>query len=107
MRFQTIEMSAGNSKAIARIDFAIGEIVWAKIRGFPHWPAKVIAIPNDRMVLVVWFNDYRVTKIYRTQLFKFLKHFDEFAKKFDKHIGLESAAKEALICYGQKFYPNN
>lgn len=94
-------MPAETSNAIARIDFAIGEIVWAKIRGFSHWPAKIKSIPNDRMVVVVWFNDYRITKVYKTQIFKFLMNYDEFAKKFGKVVGLECAAKEALICYGQ------
>lgn len=52
------------------------------------------------MALVRWFNDYRVTKLYRTQLFKILNNFDQFAKKIPDTVGLETAAREALICYG-------
>lgn len=53
------------------------------------------------MVLVTWLNDYRVTKLYRTQIFKFLTHFDEFSKRFDDTVGLKTAAREGLICFGQ------
>lgn len=34
-------MKAENSK------FAIGDKVFAKIRGFPHWPAIITDIEND------------------------------------------------------------
>lgn len=89
---------------VARIEYKIDEIVWAKIKGYPHWPARIKGFSgNGRMVLVYWFNDYRTTKIYRTQLFKFLENFDEFAKKFDQTIGLKTAAQEALIIFGQRY----
>lgn len=86
---------------IAVIEFRVGEIVWAKIKGFPHWPAVIKSFPSDRMAIVIWFNDYRKTKIYRTQLFKFLANFETFAKRFDDVIGLKTAAQEGLMCYGQ------
>lgn len=84
---------------LTRIEFKIDEVVWAKIKGHPHWPAKVKAFAN-KMVIVTWFNDYRTTKIYRTQLFKFLINYDEFSKKFGSTVGLEKAAHEALIYFG-------
>lgn len=55
------------------------------------------------MVIVTWFNDYRTTKIYRTQIFKFLLDYDEYSKKLDETIGLRIAAQEALMCYGETF----
>lgn len=85
---------------IAPIVFQIGEVVWAKIKGSAHWPAKIKSFPSSKMVIVVWFNDYRTTKIYRTQVFKFLIHFDTFAKSFDRVVGLKKAAQEGLIYYG-------
>lgn len=91
--------TASHSQVLDTISFKINEVVWAKIRGFPHWPAKIKAFSN-KMVVVVWFNDYRTTKLYRSQLYKFLPSFDEFAKKFNDHIGLEKAAKEGLIYFG-------
>lgn len=85
---------------IAPIVFQVGEVVWAKIKGSAHWPAKIKSFPSSKMVIVVWFNDYRTTKIYRTQVFKFLTHFDTFAKSFDRVVGLKKAAQEGLIYYG-------
>lgn len=92
---------------ISRIDFRINEVVWAKIKGFAHWPAKIkLFAPNRKMVTVVWFNDYRTTKVYTTQIFKFLQHFDKFAVNFDKTIGLRKAAQEGLIYYGNTIEKN-
>ncbi|CAD5206334.1 unnamed protein product [Bursaphelenchus okinawaensis] len=28
-------------------DFKVGDLVWAKMRGFPHWPAQISKIPNQ------------------------------------------------------------
>lgn len=87
-------------QTIARIEFRVGEVVWAKIKGSPHWPAKILTLHSNRRAEVVWFNDYRKTKIYQTQLFKFLIHFDEFAKKFNDTVGLKTAAQEGLMYLG-------
>lgn len=96
-----IESHSSDSK-IQNIEFREGEIVWAKIEGSAHWPAKIKCFTYDRKkVVVVWFNDYRTTKVYHTQLFKFLNNFDEFAKRFHDTAGLKCAAQEALISFGQ------
>lgn len=84
-------------KTVAVAPFALGEVIWGKIRGWPHWPAKVIAIERNR-INVEWFNDYRTSKLYRSQIFKFYPNYDIFSEKFSSSVGLESAAKEAL-CY--------
>lgn len=90
---------------VALLDFQIGEVVWAKIKGFPHWPCTIKSF-HKKMVLVVWFNDYRCTKVFKSQLFKFLQNFDLFSKSFNQRIGLETAAREALIAYGQSMNSN-
>lgn len=94
------------STMVSQIQFSVGEIVWARIKGHPHWPARIVSFPSNKMAWVTWFNDYRKTKLYRTQLFKFLLNFDEFAKRFKDSVGLETAAREALICYGQNIHAN-
>lgn len=73
--------------------------MWAKIKGHPYWPAKFERIygQKNQMVEVYWMNDYRRTKFFRTQLKKFYKHFDEFKENFSKYIGLETAARAAII----------
>lgn len=90
-----------NKKTIAVLPFKIGEVVWCKIRGSSHWPAKILSYDN-RKFDVFWFNDYRRSKVFTSQLFKFGKYFNEFAKKFNSSIRLETAAKEALLYLGQK-----
>lgn len=84
---------------VARIDFKVNEVIWCKIRGYPSWPCKIKTFVKN-MVIVVWFNDYRITKVYRTQLQKFLVNFDTNAKNFDNNIVLKTAAREALLFYG-------
>lgn len=98
--------SLPTSTVVAQVQFKVGEIVWARIKGYPSWSARIISFPSNKMAWVTWFNDYRKTKLYRTQLYKFLLNFDEFAKRFKDSVGLETAAKEALICYGQDMSAN-
>lgn len=93
--------TSNNNMVVAKIEFKVGEIVWARIKGFPHWPAKIKSFPSAKMAEVVWLNDYRKTKLYRTQLFKFLKNYDEFSNRFNDTVGLEKAAKEGLILFGE------
>lgn len=93
------------ANSLAMLHFQIGEIVWAKIKGFPHWPCMIKSF-DKRMILVEWFNDYRCTKVFKSQLFKFLPNFDSFSKGFSQRIGLETAAREALVACGQKMNAN-
>lgn len=84
---------------LALPDFSTNEIIWARIRGHPYWPAKVMRIYGVRlqMLEILWLNDYRRSKINKGQAKKFLKHFEEYAAAFSKHVGLETAAKEGMI----------
>lgn len=85
-------------------EFKLNEIIWAKIKGSPEWPAKIVDFPSAKMALVVWFNDNRKTKVYRTQLYKFLINYDKFSVNFEKHIGLKTAAREALYAFSDSIY---
>lgn len=84
---------------IAEIDFRIGDVIWAKLKGSPYWPAKVERIygAKNQMMEVLWFNDCRRSKIFKTQGECFLKNFEKNSKFFKTHIGLETAAKEAVM----------
>lgn len=79
--------------------FQLNEIVWAKIKGWPAWLAKIVDFPSTKMAVVIWFNDNRKTKVYRTQLYKFLANYEQFSINFDKHIGLKTATREALYSF--------
>lgn len=79
---------------VAKFQFSLNEIIWGKIRGSAHWPAKVINIKpirNTTQYEVVWMNDYRKTKLFHSQMYKFHSNFDEFSAK------CSTAVKEALI----------
>lgn len=84
------------NNVVVALDYSLNEVVWGKIRGWPHWPARITSIEGRRFE-IQWFNDYRKSKLFRTQLFKFYKNYDEFSKLFEQKVGLETAAKEAVI----------
>lgn len=79
---------------LAWIDFNIGEVVWAEIKGYPHWPAKIKSFPTTCTAEVVWFNDYRTTEIFCSQIFKFLIHFGQFATRFTDRLVLKLSFKK-------------
>lgn len=90
---------------IALIDFSIDDIVWAKIKGSKHWPARIVEIELQKRTYiykVFWFNDYRTSNVFKSQIFKFQPNFEKFAKKFGSDIRLETAGKEALIYLASK-----
>lgn len=91
----------GSVNTVGKVEFKVGEIVWARIKGSPHWPAQIKSFHSTKMVNVVWLNDYRRTRLYRTQMYKFLINFDAFAKRFHDTVGLETAAREGLMKYGE------
>lgn len=94
--FAIFQKVVGNNKMLARPCFRINEVVWGKIRGFVAWPAKIIDI-DQRTYTIRWFNDYRTSKLFRSQIFSFYSNFEEFAKNFDKKIGLKTATQEAMM----------
>lgn len=81
---------------IATQPFKVGEVIWGKIRGWNHWHCKIITI-LPRRYEVIWYNDFRVTKLYRSQIYKFVPNFDLFAEKFDTTVGLRQAAEQAML----------
>lgn len=99
----TIEHPSRAILTIACPEFNVNEIIWAKIKGFSHWPAKIeriITRPNGSVMYEVrWYNDYRKTKLYKLQVFKFFENFEKYAEKFNDVIGLKVAAFEAMYEY--------
>lgn len=83
------------------IEYTIGEVVWGKIRGSPDWPAKIVN-KIDRKYELLWFNDYRKTMVFYSSLSKFYDNFEKFSKHFETKVGLECAAKEALLYLASK-----
>lgn len=98
--------STTETNAVAKPEHRVNEIIWAKIKGFAHWPAKIAKISSTAngniFYEVVWYNDYRRTKIYKLQVFKFFENFEKFASKFDEVVGLKTAAFEAMYEYKKR-----
>lgn len=80
---------------VATNPFRVDEVIWGKIRGAHHWPAKVLSF-KDRRIFVEWFNDYRTTGLFRSQIYKFGPNFPIFTEKLDDVVGLRGAVEEAL-----------
>lgn len=91
---------------IAVPEYTLRQIVWGRIKGSVPWPAKIdriITTAKGKLTYeLLWYNDYRRTKVQRLQVFKFLENFDEFAKNFDSTVGLKTAAFEAMYEYRQR-----
>lgn len=81
---------------VATLVYKINEIAWGKIKGWPHWPCRITGVDGKKYE-VVWLKDYRKSKLFHTQLYKFHANFTEFSKKSSTSVGLETAIKEALI----------
>lgn len=80
---------------VSLIQFSMDEVVWAKLKGHPAWPAKIVGFENKRFE-ILWFNDYRRSKVFRSQLFKFNNaNVEKFSKA--KNVGVETAIKEAIL----------
>lgn len=90
--------STPGTNTLAIIEFKENEVIWAKLKGHPHWPAKIVGYENKKFE-IFWFNDYRRSKVFRSQIFKFNQsNFETFSKT--KKIGFEAAVKEAIL-YGK------
>lgn len=44
------EMTAGSDGTVVKMEFCIGEIVWCKIRGYVHWPARIVSVVGNRSI---------------------------------------------------------
>lgn len=95
-------------KIIAQPQFRINEIVWAKLGHFPSWPCKIERLYGIRnqMVEVLWFNDFRRSKMHVAMIYKFFDKFQEFSKDADLRVGLNRAIKEAIIYEASRRFNN-
>lgn len=102
---RTKPVTSTNTISNPALEFKVGEVIWGKIRGSVHWPAIITGIIHGKRCQrfeLLWFNNYLKTIVFRSQLFKFESNINEFSKMFPTTIGLETAAKEALIFLASK-----
>jgi len=90
--------------------FTKGEVVWAKIKGFPWWPAVVAKVIEDRdhsnsisEILVNFVGENSHASLSLDKVAKFEENYDEFAKMKKKKL-LESIDVARKIISGQTSY---
>ena len=83
----------------AKITFKINDVVWAKLKGFPWWPAVVVKFVhnkehvNDNVVLIKFIGDLTTAVISISRLLSFDEHYIRFSTT--KHKQLLRAIAEA------------
>ena len=77
--------------------FKIGEIVWAKISGYPFWPAQILGHgQNSEKFLVKFFGEYTKSTLNVASLRKFVENLEEFGAAPTKNRRFLPAVQEAL-----------
>lgn len=97
----TKEAKSTGSNALAKLPYSVDEVVFTKLKGFPHWPSKILRLDKNKYE-VYWFKDYRTSMVFHTQIFKFLPNYKEFTTKYSKNLKFMTAVKEAIIFSKQK-----
>lgn len=95
-----LQIGTNTCTTVAKNQFAVGEVVLAKIKGSPLWPSTVTGFygKHNQMVRIQWFNDYRTSGVHKGQLTKFSKcKYTSVSADIAKNPFLEAAIKEALI----------
>lgn len=94
-----VQISRQATKTVAVPGFVVGEIVWGRIKGWPTWPGKVKRLEPNKYE-VIWFNDYRTSKLSKNQIYKFHTNFAEFSRDAHLKVGLSTAIREAFLYVG-------
>lgn len=66
------EAKSSGSNALAQIPYSVDEVVFTKLKGFPHWPSRILRSDKNKYE-IYWFKDYRTSMVFHTQIFKFLR----------------------------------
>lgn len=67
---QSSKLHPHSNNAVAVPEFKLDEVIWSKLRGWPHWPARILSFEENK-IEIYWFNDYRTSKVFKSALFKF------------------------------------
>lgn len=84
-------------------NFNVGEIIWAKIRGYPWWPATITGTKDDsreKMYRVSFIGDKTFANLPKKFLAKFEKEFKNYSNTKQKK--LVESIKEAKKMFNNK-----
>uniref|UniRef100_A0A0N5BEV9 PWWP domain-containing protein n=1 Tax=Strongyloides papillosus TaxID=174720 RepID=A0A0N5BEV9_STREA len=92
--------------------FAVNDLVWAKMKGFPHWPGKVIQVPKfngkgvDSKYMVIFFGTNEHAYLKDTELCHYLENREKYEipnKKKSFELALKEVREAAGLDPGEPF----
>ena len=89
-------------------NFNVGEIIWAKIRGYPWWPATITGTKDDsreKIYRVSFIGDKTFANLPKKFLAKFEKEYKTYSNTKQKK--LVESIKEAKKLYNSKTARNS
>ncbi len=63
-----------------------GDVVWAKVKGFPWWPGVVVKVTRGGDVIVNFIGDESHAELPMSKVCKFMSHYDEFSDTKHKRL---------------------
>ena len=86
--------------------FRINEIVWAKVKGFSWWPARVTSILTRNTYMVDFYGEKFRAKLHKSKLEKYKENINKYSNKNNRK--LQEAIGEAGHdnYHNIKFYEN-
>ena len=88
---------------MSNISFNVGEIIWAKIRGYPWWPAMITGTDDDireKKYAVSFIGDNTHSSLAKKSLEKFEKGLQLYSNTKKRNL-LESIEKAKAIYYNK------
>jgi hypothetical protein len=88
---------------MSNVSFHVGEVVWAKIRGYPHWPAIITGTEDDnkeKKYAVSFIGDNTHSSLAKKYLVKFEKGLQLYANTKKKN--LAESIEKAKEIYSNK-----
>uniref|UniRef100_A0A0N4Z1U2 PWWP domain-containing protein n=1 Tax=Parastrongyloides trichosuri TaxID=131310 RepID=A0A0N4Z1U2_PARTI len=85
--------------------YVVNDLVWAKMKGFPHWPGRIIATPKfngkgvDSKYLVLFFGTNEHAYLKETELWSYLENREKYEVS-NKKKSFENALKEVREAAG-------
>lgn len=87
---------------LVKVVFSVGQVVYAKLKGYPPWPAVITFIPKGRKVAkVLYFNSGQCSELSFAKLTPVHAAKNIELKYLNKNIGFTKAFNEMVLVMGQ------
>lgn len=77
-----------------KVVYNIGDKVFAKVKGYPPWPARIESDTGKKKYSVIFYGTKEVGVIKVEDICYYLKNKDSFVNKYSKRVGYNEAVKE-------------